>query len=145
MNPIERIEAAMAELREHPDRVIHHLYLGYALHDCQGLAEMPAAKREELLHAVSLNCHTILCPPLAVGANSDDVYLLVQQNPERSMDAIAQAAGVALGRQPSGELLWSGNYSAVSLGQEDAEELVPHFLAGDERVHELFLECEEEE
>ncbi len=138
MNPIERIEAALEELREHPDRVIHHLYLGYALHDCHGLAEMPAAKREELLHAVGLNCHAILCPPLAVGANSDEVYLLVQQNPERSMDAIAQAAGAALGRQPSGEPLWSGNYSAVSLGQEDVEELVLAFLAGDERVRELF-------
>ena len=145
MGHIERVEAAMEELRLHPDRVIHQAYMGFALHNCIGLEAMPAEQRQELLHTVALSCHNILCPPLAVGAHANDVYLLIQQNPNRSVDAIAQAAGAARGTHESGEPRWSGDYSAVSLGFEDAEELAPAFAAGDAPARKLFLGGEGQE
>lgn len=144
---IRRVEAALEELTEHPDRVIHELYIGFALHDCAGLADLTEEQRGTLLHHVELVCTGILCPPLAVGTAGNQVYLLVQMNPERTFDDIAQTAGAALGCLSAASDIprWGGDYSVASLGREDAEEFASAFRNADERARALFDEGQEQE
>ena len=135
---IRRVEAMLAEMTEHPDRVFHEAYLAYALHGCAELADLTEEQRGALLRGVETACVGILCPPLAVGAAGNEVYLLVQMNPDRSADDIARTAGAALGSLSPGTPRWSGDYSAVSLGTEEAEDMAPAISRGDESARALF-------
>ena len=112
MGHIERIEARVEEMAREPDRVFHEAYLVYVLHDCAGLAAMSDARRGELLDAVAMACTTILCPPVTVNVLGDAVLLLVQINPQRCVQDIADVAGSPLPQ-------WTGDYSCASVGADD--------------------------
>lgn len=135
---IARVENAMEEMELQPDRVIHEAYYAYALHDCAGLADLTDAERDVLKHNVELACVGVVCPPLAVGSAGNQVYLLLQGHLEISADGIAQAAGATLPR-------WSGVYSVVSLGKDEAEDMAPAFLNADPAVRDLFVDLEDED
>ena len=117
MGHIERIEAMMEAMAREPDRVFHELYLIFILHDCAGVAAMTGAQRGALMDAVAMACTTILCPPVVTNIlYGEDVYLLVQQTPWRSIQDIADAAGSPLPQ-------WAGEYSCISISADNAERI----------------------
>ncbi|MBV9850443.1 MAG: hypothetical protein JO250_12275 [Armatimonadetes bacterium] len=117
MGHIERVEAMMEAMTREPDRVFHEVYLILILHDCPSVAAMTGAQHGALLDAVMMACTTILCPPVTVIVLGDEVYLLVQMNPNRSVQDTADAAGSPL---PD----WPGDYSCVSIGTDNVPQII---------------------
>lgn len=144
MDIIDRIEATMAELREHPDRIINNAYLLYALHDLPGVSGTSAETAQSLCEGIAHRCLELLCPPLAVHLVGTEVCLLVHISPERSMEEVAQAAGQVWVSQAGAPAAWSGDYSAVSVSPDDAEELADAISKGDLRILAQFNDVFEE-
>ena len=116
MDHFERVEKTMRAMEREPDRVFHEVYLVYTLYGCSAIVGWDE-RRGELLDAVAMACTTILCPPVAIGSEGDDFYCFIQQNPERSIQAVADAVGASLGG-------WPGDYSCVAVGSEDVDDVV---------------------
>ena len=62
----------------------------------------------------------------------------MQGHPEISVEDIARATGAAL----TG---WGGDYSVVSLGKDEAEDLSPSFRTAAPAARDLFLDLDEDE
>lgn len=133
---IARVEAMLDEMTEHPDRIINHAYLLITLHDWWALAECDAAKQKLVSDAVAARCLDILCPPLAVRVEGDDVYFLVHWNLDRSVDNIAHAVAEKVARRLPGALKWTEEYSCLGVSPDSLDDLSAAINAGGQTLRE---------
>ena len=141
---IDQIEADLDELREQPDLIINRCYVFYALHDLPGVSGLDAGTAQAACETIARRCMELLCPPLAVHLVGTEVCLLVHLNMERSIEEVAQAAGQSWTERIGADGTWTGDYSAVSVGESETDDLADAIMQGDFQVLSRFHYEDEE-